>query len=78
MVGSPRKEFKLHTESKAFAKEINTQGTSQTFSIQFPYDNEYLEMFTQRKMGPQIIQILQRVFNDNYRVDKYFKAQGFG
>ena len=28
-------------------------------------------------MGPQIIQILQRVFNDNYRVDKYFKAQGF-
>ena len=51
MVGSPRKEFKLHTESKAFAKEINTQGTSQTFSIQFPYDNEYLEMFTPKEDG---------------------------
>ena len=47
----PRKEFKLHTESKAFAKEINTQGTSQTFSIQFPYDNEYLEMFTPKEDG---------------------------
>lgn len=42
----PKREFKLHTESKYYTKELNSQGLKQTFKINFPYENDYLQMFS--------------------------------
>ncbi|RCK55315.1 Arrestin family protein 1 [Candida viswanathii] len=42
----PKREFKLHTESKYYTKELSSQGIIQSFQIQFPYENDYLEMFS--------------------------------
>ncbi|EMG49926.1 RGL1 RHO1 GEF localizing protein 1 [Candida maltosa Xu316] len=60
----PKKEVKIHTETQLYeSKELNSQGVSQAFSLKFPYENDYLELFEQNHPPPIIEKEVEQDFS---------------